>query len=157
VANSVGSVALAQRAIADACSFAERRTAFGKPIIEHPLLRRQFEDLMQGLRATSSLVWKAVSHLDRVWQEKPPYSESYQLYRLMAHLAKYWTAEFAVQAAKSAMEVHGGVGTLEASRVEHWLREAMILAIWEGHRIARCWMGWRSCSTKMRTGCCSST
>jgi acyl-CoA dehydrogenase len=44
VANSVGSVALAQRAIADAYSFAQQRMAFGKPIIEHPLLRRQFEE-----------------------------------------------------------------------------------------------------------------
>jgi len=30
------------------------------------------------------------------------------------------------------MEVHGGVGTLQEFRVERWLREAMILAIWEG-------------------------
>jgi hypothetical protein len=30
------------------------------------------------------------------------------------------------------MEVHGGVGTLQEYRVERWLREAMILAIWEG-------------------------
>ena len=43
-----------------------------------------------------------------VWQEKPPYSESYHLFRLVAHLAKYWTAEFALQTAKWAMEVHGG-------------------------------------------------
>jgi acyl-CoA dehydrogenase len=132
VANSVGSVALAQRAIADAYSFAEGRTAFGKPIIEHPLLRRQFEDRLQGLRAASSLAWEAVRLLDKVWQEKPPYSESYHLFRLVAHLAKYWTAEFAVQTAKWAMEVYGGVGTLQEYGVERWLREAMILAIWEG-------------------------
>lgn len=132
VANSVGSVALAQRALADAWSFAERRTAFGKPIIEHPLLRRQFEDRLQGLRAASRLAWEAVSLLDKVWQDKPPYSESYHLFRLIAHLAKYWTAEFALQTAKWAMEVHGGVGTLQEYRVERWLREAMILAIWEG-------------------------
>jgi acyl-CoA dehydrogenase len=132
VANSVGSVALAQRAIADAYSFAERRTAFGKPIIEHPLLRRQFEDRLQRLRAASALAWEAVSLLDKVWQEKPPYSETYHLFRLVAHLAKYWTAEFTVQTAKWAMEVHGGVGTLQENRVERWLREAMILAIWEG-------------------------
>ncbi len=132
VANSVASVALAQRAIADACSFAEQRTAFGKPIIEHPLLRRQFEERLQGLRAASRLAWEAVSLLDKVWQEKPPYSESYHLFRLIAHLAKYWTAEFAVQTAKWAMEVHGGVGTLQEYRAERWLREAMILAIWEG-------------------------
>jgi acyl-CoA dehydrogenase len=132
VANSVGSVALAQRAIADAYSFAEQRTAFGKPIIEHPLLRRQFEDRLRGLRAACRLAWEAVSLLDKVWQEKPPYSESYHLFRLIAHLAKYWTAEFALQTAKWAMEVHGGVGTLQEYRVERWLREAMILAIWEG-------------------------
>jgi acyl-CoA dehydrogenase len=132
VANCVGSVALAQRAIADAYSFAERRMAFGKPIIEHPLLRRQFEDRLQGLRAASRLAWEAVTLLNNVWQERPPYSESYHLFRLIAHLAKYWTAEFAVQTAKWAMEVYGGVGTLQEYRVERGLREAMILAIWEG-------------------------
>jgi len=132
VANSVGSVALAQRAIADACFFAERRKAFGKPVIEHPLLRLQFEDRLRGLSAACRLAWEAVNQLDKVWQEKPPYSESYHLSRLIAHLAKYWTAEFALQTAKWAMEVHGGVGTLQEYRVERWLREAMILAIWEG-------------------------
>ena len=132
VANCVGSVALAQRAIADAYAFAQRRIAFGKPIIEHPLLRRQFEDRLQGLRAASRLAWEAAHLLDQVWQQKPPYSESYHLFRLIAHLAKYWTAEFAVQTAKWAMEVYGGVGTLQEYRVERWLREAMILAIWEG-------------------------
>ncbi|MGB8064779.1 MAG: acyl-CoA dehydrogenase family protein [Candidatus Sulfotelmatobacter sp.] len=70
--------------------------------------------------------------LGNVWQEKPPYSERYHLFRLVAHLAKYWTAEFALQTAKWAMEVYGGVGTLQEYRVERWLREAMILAIWEG-------------------------
>lgn len=132
VANSVGSVALAQRAISDAYYFAERRMAFGKRIVDHPLLRQQFNDRLQGLRAAAGLAWEAVSLLNNVWQEKPPYSEDYHLFRLVAHLAKYWTAEFAVQTAKWAMEVHGGIGTLQEYRVERWLREAMILAIWEG-------------------------
>jgi acyl-CoA dehydrogenase len=50
----------------------------------------------------------------------------------VAHLAKFWTAEFAVQTAKWGMEAHGGLGVLEEFGVERWLREAMILAIWEG-------------------------
>jgi alkylation response protein AidB-like acyl-CoA dehydrogenase len=132
VANSVGAVAVAQRAITDAYSFAEQRMAFGKPVGQHPLLRRQFEDRLQELHAASKLAWEAVRLLDEVWQEKPPYSDRYHLFRLVAHLAKYWTAEFAVQTAKWAMEVYGGVGTLQEYHVERWLREAMILAIWEG-------------------------
>src|SRR6202795_474166 len=132
VANSVVSVALAQRAMADALSYAEQRAAFGKRILEHPLLRRQFEARMNGLRSAFALAWESVQLLNEVWMERPPYSERYHLFRLVAHLAKYWTAEFAVDTAKWAMEVHGGLGVLAEYGVERWLREAMILAIWEG-------------------------
>ena len=132
IANSIGSVALAQRAISDALDFAECRVAFGRRIIEHPLLRRQCEDRMRDLRCAFALAWKAGELLNQVWEERRPYSDRYHLFRLMAHLAKYWTAEFAVQTAKWCMEVHGGLGVLEEFRVERWLREAMILAIWEG-------------------------
>jgi len=132
VANSVGSVALAQRAICDALDFAQRRVAFGRPIIEHPLLRRQFEERINGLACAFALAWEAGKSLNQVWEERRPYSDRYHLFRLMAHLAKYWTAEFAIQTAKWCMEVHGGLGVLEEFRAERWLREAMILAIWEG-------------------------
>ena len=132
VANSLGSVALAQRAMADALRFAKQRIAFGRPILEHPLLRRQFEERMHDFRAAFALAWEAGRLLNEVWQEPRPYSSRYHLFRLLAHLAKYWTAEFAVQTAKWCMEVHGGLGVLEEFRVERWLREAMILSIWEG-------------------------
>ncbi len=132
VANSVGSVALAQRALSDAFQFAQKRFAFGRPIIEQPLFLRQFQQRFCDLRAAAALSWYAVKLLDSVWKESPPYSERYHLFRLVAHLAKYWTAEFAVQTAKWCMEAHGGLGVLEEFGVERWLREAMILAIWEG-------------------------
>jgi alkylation response protein AidB-like acyl-CoA dehydrogenase len=132
IANSIGSVALAQRAIADALNFAECRIAFGRRIIEHPLLRRQFDERINDLRSAFALAWEAGKLLNEVREERRPYSERYHLFRLMAHLAKYWTAEFAVQTAKWCIEVHGGLGVLEEFRVERWLREAMILAIWEG-------------------------
>jgi len=132
VANSVVSVALAQRAMADALSYAECRTAFGRRIIDHPLLQHQFESRLQGLRSAFALAWESVRLLNEVWMYRPPYSERYHLFRLVAHLAKYWTAEFAVDTAKWAMEVHGGLGVLAEYGVERWLREAMILAIWEG-------------------------
>jgi len=132
IANSIGSVALAQRAIFDALEFAESRVAFGRAIIGHPLLRQQFTQRMQDLRGSFALAWEACKLLNEVWEERRPYADRYHLFRLMAHLAKYWTAEFAVQTAKWCIEVHGGLGVLEEFRVERWLREAMILAIWEG-------------------------
>jgi alkylation response protein AidB-like acyl-CoA dehydrogenase len=132
VANSIGSVGVAQRALADAVRFARERVAFGKPVLEHPLLRHQVEERSRTLEAALALAWESVELLDQVWRERAPYSDRYHLFRLVAHLAKYWTAEFAAQTGKWCMEVHGGLGTLEEYRVERWLRESMILAIWEG-------------------------
>jgi alkylation response protein AidB-like acyl-CoA dehydrogenase len=132
VANSIGSVALAQRAVADAVAFARQRVAFGRPVIEHPLLGRQADERIGELHAAFALAWEAVTLLDEVWRQTPPYSDRYHLFRLVAHLAKFWTAENAVQSAKWALEVCAGPGTLAENRVERWLRDAMILAIWEG-------------------------
>ena len=132
VANTFGSVALGQRSMADALSFAQNRIVFGKPLIQQPLMGRQFQERLRQLRAAGKLAWKSLELLNEVWQQKPPYSDQFHLFRLITHLAKYWTAELAVQTAKWCMEVHGGLGTLQEFRVERWLREAMILAIWEG-------------------------
>jgi alkylation response protein AidB-like acyl-CoA dehydrogenase len=132
VANSIASVALTQRTIAEALSFAEGRVAFGKPVLDHPLLHQQFNERVFQLKGAFALAWEAVCLLEQVWQETPPYSPRYQLFRVLAHLAKYWTAELAVLTAKWAMEVHGGMGVLAEFGVERWLREAMILPIWEG-------------------------
>jgi alkylation response protein AidB-like acyl-CoA dehydrogenase len=132
IANSIGSVAVAQRALAEAVYFTEQRVAFGKPLREQPLMRAQIEQRVRDLHAASALAWYAARLLNEVWQEKPPYSDRYHLFRLVAHLAKYHTAEFAAQTAKWAMEVHGSAGVLDEFPVERLLRESMILAIWEG-------------------------
>src|SRR5215472_3431349 len=132
VANSVVSVAVAQRAMADSLVYAECRSAFGKRILDQPLLGHQFETRLNALQTAFALTWEAVRLLNEVWMERPPYSERYHLFRLVAHLAKYWTAEFAIDTAKWAMEAHGGIGVLAEYGIERWLREAMILAIWEG-------------------------
>ncbi|HET7151940.1 MAG TPA: acyl-CoA dehydrogenase family protein, partial [Candidatus Acidoferrum sp.] len=132
VANSIVSVAMAQRAMADALAYSESRIAFGKRILDHSLLRQQFEAHLNALQSAFALAWEAVRLLNEVWMQRPPYSDRYHLFRLVAHLAKYWTAEFAIDTAKWAMEVHGGLGVLAEYGAERWLREAMILAIWEG-------------------------
>jgi acyl-CoA dehydrogenase len=132
VANSVGAVALAQRAVADACEFAAARVAFGRPVIEQPLFAAQLSSRIASLEQATVLAWEAVRRLEEVWRERPPYSGRYHLFRLVAHLAKYWTAEQALAATSWAIQALGGVGTLQENRVERWLREALIMAVWEG-------------------------
>jgi len=132
ICNSIGAVALTQRALHEAWSFAEGRVAFGKPVAEHPLFLRQARERHETLLDSFALAWEAVTLLSEVWRETPRYSDRYHLFRLVAHLAKYWTAEVAVQSAKWAMEAHGGAGILADYPVERLFREAIILGIWEG-------------------------
>lgn len=130
--NAMGSMAIAQRALAESADFARRRIAFGKPVFEHPLLRKQFDQHIETLQDGFSLAWESIQRLNDVWREKPPYSDRYHLFRLVAHLAKYWTSDVAPQIARWAMEVHGALGVLAEFPVERWFREAMVLTIWEG-------------------------
>lgn len=132
VANSVASVALLQRALAETRAFARERIVFGQPLIEQPLFRRQFDDWCGRLDAAAALAWAAARELDGVWREKPPYSRRYHRFRLLAHLAKYWTADQAVAAARWAIEAHGGNGLIVDYGVERLLREALVLSVWEG-------------------------
>jgi len=132
VSNAIGTVAVAQRAMAEALHFASQRVAFGKPVIEHPLMKRQFEQRSEQLRQSFALAWESLRMMESVRHETPPYSDSFHLCRLLIHLAKYQTAELAAQSAKWAMEVHGGMGTLAEFGIERLLREAMIADIWEG-------------------------
>ena len=130
--NSLGSAAIAQRALAESADFARGRIAFGKPIFEHPLMAKQFREHFETLRHAFALGWESIRRLDEVWRQKPPYSDRYHLFRLIAHLAKYWTSDVAPQIARWAMEVHGALGVLGEFPVERWFREAMVLTIWEG-------------------------
>lgn len=132
VANSIGATALLQRALAEADRFARGRELFGRPLRDQPLFDRQFEQRLGALRGCFALAWEAAELLESVWRQTPPYSERYHLFRLVAHLAKYHTAEHAIRSAQWAMEAHGGAGAIADYGVERLLREAMILAIWEG-------------------------
>ena len=125
-------MAIAQRALAESADFAGQRIAFGKPIFEHPLMRKQFDERIETLQDGFALGWESIGRLNEVWRERPPYSDRYHVFRLVAHLAKYWTSDVAPQIARWAMEVHGALGVLAEFPVERWFREAMVLTIWEG-------------------------
>lgn len=132
IANSLGSVACLQRALYEGWAFAAGRHAFGRRVADQPLFRRQLEQWQQTLADAFALAWAAADELDAVWLEHRPYSARYHRFRLLAHLAKYWTAHQAVAAGRWAMEAFGGNGAVADFGVERLLREAMILSIWEG-------------------------
>ncbi len=132
LSNSVAAVGIARKAFLEAYYYAQKRKAFGKPLIEHPLVQRDLLDMEAYIEGGLALTFKAIDQFQKSWTEVPPYSEAYHYARLLTHIAKNITAETAACVTKTAMELFGGIGFLNEYPVERLHREALITPIWEG-------------------------
>lgn len=132
LANSVGALGIARKSFLEAYYYAQIRNAFGKRLIEHPLLQRDLLDMEVLIEGAMALTFKAIDQFQKSWIDTPPYTEKYHYARLLTHITKNITAETAAYASKMAMEIHGGIGFLEEYPIERLHREALITPIWEG-------------------------
>jgi putative acyl-CoA dehydrogenase len=131
VYNAVAGVAGMRRAVALASDYARRRRAFGKLLIDHPLHVETLADMQLELRAAFLLAFRVVELLGKDECGDASESES-QLLRFLIPVAKLYTAKRAIAVASEAIEAFGGVGYLEDTGIPRLLRDAQVLAIWEG-------------------------
>jgi acyl-CoA dehydrogenase len=132
LANSFGAAGIARKAFFEAFFYSKKREAFGKKLIEHPLVIRDLIEMEVAVSGALAISFKAAEYFQRCWNEKPPYSDVYNYARLLTHVAKNLTAETASFVTSIAMELHGGRGFLREYPVERLHREALITPIWEG-------------------------
>ncbi|RIH83424.1 acyl-CoA dehydrogenase family protein [Calidithermus roseus] len=132
LANACGAMGLARKAQLEALFRVRQREAFGRPLLDHPLIRRDLTDLAARIAGGLALTFRAVAAWDEAWTERPPYSPRYHYARLLTHLAKARTAEHGTYCTQLAMELFGGVGFVEDFAIARLAREALITPIWEG-------------------------
>jgi acyl-CoA dehydrogenase len=129
--NSVGALATMRRCIALVRDYAQRRVAFGKPLVEHPLYTDMLASLQAEFEAAFHFVFHVAELLGRV-QANQADEYQQQLFRLLTPLAKLWTGKLAVRVASETVEAFGGMGYLEDSGIPQLLRDAQVFPIWEG-------------------------
>lgn len=132
LANAAGAMGLGHKARMEAVLRAQHRTAFGKRLEEHPLMRWDLVDMAVRQAGGLALVFRAVEAFQKAWYERPPYSPAYHYARFLSHLTKNRTADHAIAITHRAMEVFGGLGFLEDYPIARLHREALVLSIWEG-------------------------
>ena len=132
LANSFGALGIARKAFLEAYYYSQKRMAFGKPLIEHPLVQRDLLDMEVYIEGALALALKAVDQFERSWKDTPPYTSAYHYARLLTHIAKNATADMSSHVTKAAMELLGGLGFLNEYPIERLHREALITPIWEG-------------------------
>jgi len=119
---------LMRQAFVQAAHHANHRRAFGKRLVEQPLMRNVLADL--ALEAEAALL--LTLRIARAYDEAS-HSETAAAYaRVVVAIGKYWVNRNASHAVYEAMECLGGNGYVEESMLPRLYREAPLNSIWEG-------------------------
>jgi putative acyl-CoA dehydrogenase len=130
---AIGSAGLMRGAAAQALHHATHRSAFGRRLVEQPLMQNVLADLILEAEASTALALR----LARAFEANAPESER-SLARLATPAIKYWVCKRAPTLIAEAMEVLGGNGYVEESALPRLYREAPVNSIWEGSGNVMC-------------------
>ncbi|MEJ2175983.1 MAG: acyl-CoA dehydrogenase family protein [bacterium] len=129
LSNGMRAAGMMRRALTEALFVARRRVAFGKRLIELPLMRRQLLKLMLPAEAARSMMLFTALELEKADAGD---EAARRRVRLLTPLIKFRACRDARRATGDAMEVRGGVGYIEEWADARLLRDAHLGSIWEG-------------------------
>jgi acyl-CoA dehydrogenase len=129
LSNGVRAAGLMRRALREACFVAGARQAFGRPVIELPLMRRQLLKLMLPTEQALSMVLFTAETLAA---SDAGDARATGLLRILTPLLKFRACRDARKVTGDAMEVRGGCGYIEEWIEPRLLRDAHLGSIWEG-------------------------
>ena len=130
--DAIAAVGIARKALWEAYLYAEKRTAFGRRLVDHPLMQKDLLELETSLEASLVLSMLAADAFNKVSGVEPPYNSEYQLSRILGDIAKTISAEVSVQVTRYSMEILGGIGFLEEFPMAKFHRDSVVTSIWEG-------------------------
>ncbi|WP_153099141.1 isovaleryl-CoA dehydrogenase [Paraburkholderia hayleyella] len=130
----IGSAALMRAALVQAIHHARHRSAFGRRLIEQPLMRNVLADLALETEAATVLFMR----LARAFEETAHAAEERGWQRIVTPAAKFWVCKRALEFTGEAMEVWGGNGYVEDGPMARLYREAPVNSIWEGSGNVMC-------------------
>jgi len=125
----LGSTALMRAALVQAMHHAQYRVAFGRPLLQQPLMRTVLVDLALEVEAAVALGMRLASAVSAA-EDASLLDQA--LARLLTPAAKFWVCKRAIPLVAEAMEVLGGNGYVETHVLARLYRETPVNSIWEG-------------------------
>jgi putative acyl-CoA dehydrogenase len=127
---ALGTSGLMRQALSIALNHTAQRTAFGKRLIEQPLMRNVLADLALESEASTALALRLARAFDRRGD-----AQEAAMARLLTPIAKFWICKRGSHFAQEAMECLGGNGYVEEHGegiMARIYREMPLNSIWEG-------------------------
>lgn len=150
LAVGIQGVGLMEATLKLAKDYAAERTSWGKPIAEHELVAEMLLDMEVELKGLRSVCYKAAIELSQASigekylksgakltdsernEIKSKIARMQKRVRRITPLVKFYAGERAYVHARKAIQILGGYGFTTEYRAEWWLRESLILSIYEG-------------------------
>ena len=128
----IGSSGGMRQAAAQALHHCNYRAAFGKRLVEQPLMQNVLADLVIESEAALALTMRIGRALDSTSEAEK------LLVRMGTAVGKYWICKRTPAHAVEAMECIGGSGVMEDCIMPRLFRESPVNSIWEGSGNVQC-------------------
>ncbi len=131
----IGAAAGMRSGVMNATHHAAHRSAFGKLLIDQPLMSNVLADLCVEAEATTALAMRlarAYDEADADARSEESSTDAQLFKRLATAVGKYWACKRAPNHAFESLECLGGNGYVEESGMPRLYREAPLASIWEG-------------------------
>jgi alkylation response protein AidB-like acyl-CoA dehydrogenase len=129
LSHGVRAAAMMRRCLNEALAAARGRAAFGRAVVDYPLMRRQLMKLMVPAEQALSM---ALFTADAMGRAQAGSTEADLLLRLLTPLLKFRACRDNIAVATGAMEARGGNGYIEEWVTARLVRDAHIGVLWEG-------------------------
>ena len=130
----VGSASLMRQALVQAVHHARHRRAFGKLLVDQPLMRNVLADLVLESEAATALAFRVARAVDASARDE----RERALARIVTAIGKYWVCKRCPPFVNEAQECLGGNGYVEESGLPRLYRQAPLNSIWEGSGNIQC-------------------
>ena len=121
-------VSIQRQALTQAIHHCRHRKAFGKKLIDQPLMQNVLADLIVEYEANLMLALRVA----RAYDDGTDSPEQALFARVAVAITKYWTNKRCSYFVNEAMECLGGAGYIEDTPLPRLYREAPLNGIWEG-------------------------
>ncbi|HYD89055.1 MAG TPA: acyl-CoA dehydrogenase family protein [Vitreimonas sp.] len=116
-------VGVAEAAYQKALAYARERKQGGRPIIEHPDVKRMLMTMRAKIQAGRAICYACAVAAD---------SGDTAMEDLLTPIAKAWCTDLGVEVSSLGVQVHGGMGFVEEGGAAQFYRDARIAPIYEG-------------------------
>jgi putative acyl-CoA dehydrogenase len=130
----IGSAAIMRQALVQAVHHTRHRHAFGKLLVDQPLMRNVLADLALESEAATALALRVARAVDASARD----NQERALARIVTAIGKYWVCKRCPPFVNEAQECLGGAGYVEESVLPRLYRQAPLNSIWEGSGNIQC-------------------